>query len=252
MKAKEAVSTDPNEVDEAGFSKDRSSVSTWYDGFTAYQKKYGVNIRHRTIFRNARSAGMRNGMDVLEIGCGIGSLTSLLAASNTNGRILSLDISPKSVEMARKLLAGKRNVSFLVSDMSDFQNPFAFDFVVLADVIEHIPLDQHPRLFSTIDRHLKPDGKVLINIPSPQLLEYHHLHDPGALQIIDQPVHADRLLNDVYRAGLVLDSFTSYGLAHVHTDYQSIVLRKGYHLEQLSKKNKWVRRWAELRARLNF
>ncbi len=245
------MNNDPNQVHQAELLKDRSSVSAWYDGFTAYQRKYGVNIRHRTIFRYARAAGVRNGMDILEIGCGIGSLTSLLAANNAKGRILSLDISPKSVEMARKLLAGKRNVSFLVSDMSDFQNPFDFDFVVLADVIEHIPLDQHPRLFRTIDHYLKPGGKVLINIPAPQLLEYYHLHDPGALQIIDQPVHADRLMNDVYRAGLVLDSFVSYGLAHVHIDYQFIVLRKRFHLEQLRKKNIWVRRWAEMRARLN-
>ena len=226
------------------------TVSEWYDGFTDHQQALGVNLRHRTILRNARRAGLRSGMRVLEIGCGIGTVTSLLAKLNAKGSILAVDISPKSIAIARTNLKPHSNVRFLVSDMLDFTSESPFDFVVLPDVIEHIPVEQHPALFNTIARHLAPTGRALINVPCPQVLEYLHVHDPSVLQLIDQPIHADKLLRDVYAAGLVLDSFTTYGLQFDHAEYHSIVLRPAYNLERLERRSQWALRWAEFRSRL--
>ena len=226
------------------------TVSEWYDGFTDHQQALGVNLRHRTILRNARRAGLRNGMRVLEIGCGIGTVTSLLAKANTSGEILAVDISPKSVAIARANLKHRPNARFLVSDMVGFTSDAPFDFVVLPDVIEHIPVEQHPALFATIARHLAPSGRVLINVPCPHVLEYLHAHDPSVLQVIDQPIHANGLLRDVYAAGLVLDSFTTYGLQFDHAEYHSIVLRPAYKLERLARRSRWALRWAEFRSRL--
>jgi 2-polyprenyl-3-methyl-5-hydroxy-6-metoxy-1,4-benzoquinol methylase len=229
---------------------ENSQVSDWYDGFTAHQKKLGINIRHRTILRNARKAGLRDGTRVLEIGCGIGTVTSLLANRNPTGRILAVDISPKSIAIAKENLKRHANVEFLVSDMSDFADKDRFDLVVLPDVIEHIPLDDHPRLFATIARHMAPEARLLINVPNAQLLEHLHRHNPAVLQVIDQPVHFDRLMAAVYPAGLVLESVSSYGLQFEHAEYHSIVVRPAYALERLVRKGAWALRWAEFRSRL--
>lgn len=230
--------------------KDNAQVSDWYDGFTAHQSKLGINIRHRTILKNAKRAGLKDGMRVLEIGCGIGTVTSLLAKTVPGGRILAVDISPKSIAIAKANLQRYRNVGFLVSDMGDFRSPDRFDFVVLPDVIEHIPVDQHPQLFATIAKHLDPEARVLINVPNAQLLEHLHTHDPGVLQVIDQPIHFDRLMDAIYRAGLVLVSLTSYGLQFAHAEYHSIVLRPAFSFRELKRKDKWSLRWAEFRSRL--
>ncbi|MBL7946084.1 MAG: methyltransferase domain-containing protein [Flavobacteriales bacterium] len=225
-------------------------ISDWYDGFSAHQVKLGINIRHRTILRNARNAGLRDGSRVLEIGCGIGTVTSLLAKAVPNGRILAVDISPKSIEIASQNLRKYGQVEFLVSDMRDFEVTHRYDLVVLPDVIEHIPLVDHARLFATIARHMAPDGRVLINVPNAELLEYLHVHDPSVLQVLDQPVHLDRLITTTYAAGLVLESLTSYGLQFAHVEYHSIVLRPAFSLDGLVRKGKWSLRWAELRSRL--
>lgn len=230
--------------------KQGSKVSDWYDGFSAQQSKLGINIRHRTILRNASKAGLRDGMHVLEIGCGIGTVTSLLARAVPSGLIHAVDISPKSIAIAREHLKGRRNVEFIVSDMSDFSSSERYDFVVLPDVIEHIPLEQHPSLFSTIARHLKPDARVLINVPNAQLLEHLHKHDPDKLQVIDQPIHLDRLIATVRSAGLVLESLTSYGLQFEHVEYHSIVLRPTFALDRLARKNHWSLMLQELRSHL--
>lgn len=238
------------EMHHSGASQNSSGVSDWYDGFADIQVGHGINIRHRAIWRAAKAAGYRDGMRVLEIGCGIGTVTSLLARHNSKGSILAVDISPRSIEFAKRNLSNRHNTRFLVSDMSDFEGDGLFDFVVLPDVIEHIPLEQHAGLFRTIAKHLAPDGRVLINVPCAQLLEHLHLHDAKVLQVIDQPVHIDRLIATVYQAGLVLVSFTSYGLQFEHTEYHSIVLRSAFKFDRLVRKGKWALRWAELLSRL--
>lgn len=229
-----------------------AQVSAWYDGWVSHQRGIGINARHRRIMRGARKAGYRDGMRMLEIGCGIGQVTSLLARGNRSGSILAVDISPKSVEEARRNLGHRSNVRFLVSDMSAFQVEERFDLVVLPDVIEHIPLEQHPALFATIARHLAPDARVVINVPCAQLLEHLHKHDPSVLQVIDQPVHADVLLRNAYAAGLALETFESYGLQYTDTEYHFIVLRPAYALAQLHKRNVWSLRWEALLAKLRF
>lgn len=252
MKPTESANNDGNEVRQAELLKNSSSVSDWYDGFADIQLEHGVNIRHRTILRAAKAAGYRDGMRVLEIGCGIGTVTSLLAKHNSTGPILAVDISPKSIEFAKRNLARRPNVRFLVSDMSDFQHNGSFDFVVLPDVIEHIPLEQHPRLFRTIAKYMSPDGRVLINVPCAQLLEHLHIHDAKVLQVIDQPVHIDRLIGTVYAAGFALVSFASYGLQFAHAEYHSIVLRPAFIMDRLVRKSKWALRLAELLSRIGF
>lgn len=227
-----------------------NSVSDWYDDFSAHQARLGINIRHRTILRNAQRAGLRNGMRVLEIGCGIGTVTSLLAKANPKGFVLGVDISPKSIEHARRNLASQKHVRFLVSDMSDFREPDRFDLVVLPDVIEHIPEEQHPALFASIADHLTPNGRVLINVPNAQLLEYMHKHEPETLQVIDQPIHLAKLVRVVYDHGLILEEMHGYGLRFDLAEYTSIVLRPSFTITSLPKKPKLRLILDELRSRL--
>lgn len=228
----------------------RNPVSDWYDNFTDHQTRIGINIRHRTILRNAKRAGLRNGMHILEIGCGIGSVTSLLAKANSKGSVLGVDISPKSIELARKNLAKRKNVRFQVSDMSDFRVEHRFDLVVLPDVIEHIPVEQHPALFATIAAHLVPNGRVLINVPNAQLLEYLHKHQPQTLQVIDQPIHIDSLMRVVYDQGLLLEEMHGYGLRYDLAEYTSILLRPAFAITTPPEKPKLRRILEELRSRI--
>ncbi len=224
-------------------------ISDWYDEFVSHQQQTGINIRHRTILRDAKRAGLRNGMQVLEIGCGIGTLTTLLAKANPAGNVLAVDISPKSIELARRNLASRKHVRFLVSDMSNFKVNERFDMAVLPDVIEHIPVEQHPALFATIAAHLTADGRVLINVPNAQLLEYLHKHSPQTLQVIDQPIHLDQLLQVAYGKGLVLEKMHGYGLQYNLPEYTSLVFRRSYTLTELPAKSKIRRVLDELQSR---
>src|ERR1700678_4009532 len=68
-----------------------------------------------------RRAGLRQGMQVLDIGCGVGDV-SLLAARmvGSDGRVLGIDKALSSVEAARRRIAalGVRNVHFEERDLA--------------------------------------------------------------------------------------------------------------------------------------
>lgn len=204
----------------------REKIGKWYDDFAEHQVRTSVNLRHYRIMEFLLDAGLRQDSSVLEIGCGIGTLTGLLLKYVKKGRVLAADISQESVAIAEKRLSDKPNVSFMVTDMTDFKSPDDFDFIVLPDVLEHIPIEQHLSLFRTLSSHMHDRSAILIHIPHPQALDYIRKNSPEKLQIIDQSISADTLLENAYRAGLVLVSYISYSLFDRTNDYAVITFRK--------------------------
>ncbi len=201
-------------------------IGKWYDGFAGRQILTSVNLRHYKIMEFLLSAGLMRSSSVLEVGCGIGTLTGLLSGYLAKGRVVAVDISPESVEIARKRLSRTSNVRFMVSDMTDFSHTEVFDFIILPDVLEHIPVDQHRMLFRTLADHMHDSSVILIHIPHPRALDYIRATDPDKMQIIDQSLEADTLLADAYANGLTLINYNSYSLFDREHDYAVITLRK--------------------------
>lgn len=204
----------------------KKQVEDFYNQFKDHQTKLGINIRHRTIFKNLKKLGLKSNSKVLEIGCGIGTVSHLILKYITNGKFIGVDISRESVEMAKKLNTGFNQAQFIVSDMSDFTSELSFDFVVLPDVLEHIPVDQHHRLFSVLKQVTHKNSIVLINIPEPNCLNWARKKHPEKLQIIDQSLSMQDLLNNTYPNDFELVSMSPYALQYTEPDYLSIVLKR--------------------------
>jgi len=103
------------------------------------------------------------GRDVLEYGCGYGNFCFALA--DAGGRVTGIDISPKSIEVARKTAStrGYLNMRFAVMDAEnmDFQDG-TFDVVVGSAILHHLDLE---RCSAEIMRVLKPGGRALFLEP---------------------------------------------------------------------------------------
>ncbi|MEW6467719.1 MAG: class I SAM-dependent methyltransferase [Bacteroidota bacterium] len=231
-------------------SPENKDISKFYDDYTAHQKKIGVNIRHRTILKNLKKNGLRPDSRVLEVGCGIGSVTQLIARYCSRGRVVAVDISPKSIDIAKKLHKNLRNIEFLVSDMSDFSHQVKFDFVVLPDVLEHIPVENHRHLFRIIRDCTHPDSTVFINIPDPRYLKWVQKHRPDLLQVIDQALSTDELLNNIYPNDFYLVSLNTYSLGVKEGDYQCLVLKRNKELDRVTYKSKMEKVVQEIKSRL--
>lgn len=215
------------------------NIKEFYNEFSKKQLATGVNLRHYYLFRKIIQSGLKRNHNVLEIGCGIGTFTGLLARYLKRGKILATDISPENIKIANERLKNRKNVGFLISDMQDFQHHSKFDFVVLADVLEHIPRQHHDALFQTIAQHMTEDAVLFINIPHPKNIEYLEKYHPEKLQIVDQALYANEIITAAFQNGLLLNQYVSYKLYHKENDYISIQFHRNRDItfNSLKKKN---------------
>ena len=127
-------------------AEEKDKVVHFYDQFAKKQEKTGINSRHLSILDKVKQAGLASHHRILEVGCGIGTVSHLLAGQVPQGNVLAVDISPESIEKAKQLWKKQSNLHFEVSDMSDFyKKGETYDFFVFPDVLEHIPVAQHAR-----------------------------------------------------------------------------------------------------------
>jgi cyclopropane fatty-acyl-phospholipid synthase-like methyltransferase len=169
--------------------------------------------------------GLNNNSTVLEIGCGIGALTYLLAKSIKQGKIEATDLSPKSIEYVKKNLT-QDNLLLYAGDILQLKpTNSSFDFILLFDVIEHIPQENHGALFSKVSGWMHKESHLLINIPNPLSIIYDQKHNPAALQEVDQPIFIDALAAQLNKAGLDIQQFETYGV-WAKNDYQFFVIKQ--------------------------
>jgi trans-aconitate 2-methyltransferase len=228
----------------------KQEVEAFYNSFKEHQLDLGVNVRHRTIFKNLKKTGLKPDSNVLEIGCGIGTVSSLVLSYITGGKFVGADISDESIALAKKINSKYSNAEFIVNDMSAFSHKTVFDFVVLPDVMEHIPVDQHNNLFKVLSAVTSPNAVVLINFPEPHYLNWVRKNNPEKLQIIDQSLSMQDLLNHCYPHGFRLFSMHSYCLHYTQPDYTSVVLKKNMDIEQFHLKSAVARGLQNTRSKL--
>lgn len=216
----------------------KEEVTRFYDAFAPQQLAVSFNERHLLLFRELKQLGLSSNSSVLELGCGIGVMTSLMAAVAQNGYIEAVDISPESIGEAKKRIKRQGMINFVVADLKPFEsNRREFDFITLMDVLEHIPEEDHDSIFGKISMLMHTDSVLFISIPSPHLIAFDKLYFPQDVQIIDQELRADQLINRAYKAGLELDFFRTVGIWAAN-DYHLIAFRKkiSYTAEKLSDK----------------
>ena len=199
-------------------------IKDFYDGFAVQQARTGVNERHQLIHRLARAHGLADGLRVLEMGCGIGTLTSLIVKDLPNGSLLAVDLSPVSIDRARAMLGHQRQLELRVADVVTDPLPGPFDLIILPDILEHIPLQLHPALFRRLRNDLAPDGRILIHSPDPWYSEYIRATRPELMQVVDLALHLPELVGNIFGAGLIVHHYQRHGIWTNAPDYMALVL----------------------------
>ena len=120
-------------------------------------------------------AGIEDGMAVLDLGCGWGSL-SLWVAEQFPGCAVTAVSNSKSQRAfitARAAERGLGNLEVIVCDMNEFDIDRRFDRVVSVEMFEH--MRNYPELFRRIAGWLKDDGRFFMHIFTHRSTPYEYI-----------------------------------------------------------------------------
>ena len=123
-------------------------VRGWYNNFSKNQTETGVNIRHYKIMNELIKSGLRKDSVVLEVGCGVGTLTVLLNKFLSKGKLVATDISDESIEKDKKRIPNSNKIDFFVTDMKAYTYYQKIDLIVLPAIFEHITIEKPKALRS--------------------------------------------------------------------------------------------------------
>ncbi len=148
-------------------------------------------IAHEHWHRYAFARRFATGRRVLDVACGEGYGSALLAA--VAREVTGVDIAQEAVAHATQAYRDVGHLRFVRGSAAALPLPDAsVDMVVSFETIEHLPREDQPRMIAEIARVLAPDGILVLSAPNP--VEYSdarnyrnpfHTHEPTGEELRD-------------------------------------------------------------------
>jgi cyclopropane-fatty-acyl-phospholipid synthase len=131
----------------------------WPDGVNSLEAAENESLRV-----TCENAQLEDGMKILELGCGWGSLSLWMADRYRSSQITSVSNSSSQRRFieARAAELGLSNLNVVTADMNDFSTDGAFDRIVSVEMFEH--MRNHRELMRRVHDWLCPDGKLFVHI----------------------------------------------------------------------------------------
>jgi cyclopropane-fatty-acyl-phospholipid synthase len=117
-------------------------------------------------------ADLQDGQQILELGCGWGSLTLWVAERLPHSKITGISNSNSQREhiLQQATQRGLTNIEILTCDVNQLSLDRQFDRVVSVEMFEH--MRNYDNLLANIADWLKPDGKLFVHIFCHRYLSY--------------------------------------------------------------------------------
>lgn len=135
------------------------SCGLWTDGVESLDE-----AEETMLALTVERAGIEDGNDILELGCGWGSLTLYMAERFPASSIVAVSNSASQREhiLRRCVERGLTNVEIVTRDINDFETTRRFDRVVSVEMLEHVR--NYDALLRQVRRWLRPDGWFFAHI----------------------------------------------------------------------------------------
>jgi len=135
------------------------SCCYWGDGATT------LDAAERAALEiTCRRAGIEDGMRVLDLGCGWGSLSLWIAETYRNCQVTAVSNSHAQRQHIESEMREREigNPYVITADMNDFQPPGQYDRIVSIEMFEH--MRNYRALFERVSDWLLADGRFFMHI----------------------------------------------------------------------------------------
>ena len=103
---------------------------------------------------------VRSGLKAVDLGCGTGELTRLLADRLTGSDVLGIDSSPQMLERSREY--ARNGLRFELGDLAGLQGKW--DLIISNAALQWV--ENHYELIPTLFNRLDPGGQFAVQVPS--------------------------------------------------------------------------------------
>jgi 2-polyprenyl-3-methyl-5-hydroxy-6-metoxy-1,4-benzoquinol methylase len=126
--------------------------------------------------RYAFASRSLQGPRVLDMACGCGYGSALLAEQHPDKQITGVDIDPEAIAYAQANYQFA-NLRYVCANAETYTDAEGFDSIVSLETIEHLP--DPVRLIANYASLLAKGGRIIASVPSTPTLDGnpHHLHD---------------------------------------------------------------------------
>ncbi len=143
------------------------SCGLWPKGVSSLDESESEMLR-----LTCKRAELVDGQDILELGCGWGSLTFHMAQNFPNSKITAVSNSNDQIKFIEKkcLKLRLKNIETINADMNDFAIDKEFDRVVSIEMFEH--MRNYDELLKRIGGWLNQNGRLFVHIFSHKEISY--------------------------------------------------------------------------------
>ena len=129
---------------------------------------------HQSRYRYA--AKQLSGERILDLACGCGYGTALMAEAHPDKTFIGVDIDPEAIRYASEHYQ-LPNLSYQSADATTFESNQPFDCIVSLETIEHLPSVN--ALLKNFAKLLNANGKLIASVPTTPTCDGnpHHLQD---------------------------------------------------------------------------
>lgn len=123
-----------------------------------------ADAEEAALAETLKRAQLRDGQDILELGCGWGSLSLYMAEHLPRARITAVSNSASQRAYIEGIARQRRfnNLNVVTADMNDFSTGARFDRIVSIEMFEHMA--NWDALLGRARGWLKPEGRLFIHI----------------------------------------------------------------------------------------
>ena len=154
--------------------------------------------------RHVKRVPLKEGMIVVDYGCGPGRYTNLVAKRvGPKGKVIAVDIQPLAVQVVKEKAAraGLTNIEAILVDSYDTGiEKVSVDTVLLIDTFHMI--SDFDALLGEVHRVLKPDGRLFMDPGHMKQSEATKILDESGLFTIVQSIGRDMVLTPIESASL--------------------------------------------------
>lgn len=206
-----------------------SEPKAYYNNFQSRLIKDYLNYNPRVVsaIKEMVKRKPNDVKNVLDIGCGIGWSSYYLLQQYPEIKITAIDLSEKSIEVARKLF-NSDNITYSSIDVTNSNFVFSekFDYVIMLDVYEHIDIKSRGKFIDSLKAVSNEKCQYFFSCPTILHQNYLKKYVPEGLQPVDEYLSLKEMMHFADEIGGEVVYFENKSIWNSNDYFHCLIAKK--------------------------